>query len=176
MAASSLAFAQAPTSQPGTRPQLSETPSTQAPLIGGVPNANQTSGGSANASGVVAEQMEGELLSSDLIGRPLHDATGARVGTVRDILIGRDHKMTALIADLDSTSGANGRKVGIPIGAIEQKTVNRRDVHLLVKIDPSTLKNAKAFEPLAREAGLDDNQDLTKGSGTATGGSVPQSR
>jgi PRC-barrel domain len=176
MAASTVAFAQGPASQPGARRQLSETPSTQAPLIGGIPNANQTNSGSTNASSVVTEQMEGELLSSDLIGRPLHDAAGTRVGTVRDILISRDHKMTALVADLDAASGADGRRVGIPIGAIEQKTVNRRDVHLLVKMDPSTLKNAKAFEPLAREAGLDDNQDLTKGSGTATGGSVPQSR
>ncbi len=176
MTVSSLAFAQGPTSQPGARPQLAEPPSTQAPLINGVPNASQTSSGSTDASSVVTEQMEGELLSSDLIGRPLHDAAGTQVGTVRDILIGRDHRMTALVADLDAASGSNGRRVGIPIGAIEQKTVNRRDVHLLVKIDPTALKNAKAFEPLAREAGLDDNQDLTKGSGTATGGSVPQSR
>ncbi len=35
---------------------------------------------------------------------------------------------------------------------------------------------AKGFEPLAREAGLDDNQDLTTGTGAATGGSVPPTR
>jgi hypothetical protein len=176
MAASSAAFAQQSVPQPGARLQSTETPSTQAPLIGGIPNAGQIGAGGTSTSGIVTEQMEGELLSSDLIGRPLHDLAGARVGTVRDILISRDHRMTALVADLDDSSGATVRKIGIPINAIEQKIVNRREIQLLVKIDPTTFRNAKAFEPLAREAGLDDNQDLTTGSGAATGGSVPQSR
>jgi sporulation protein YlmC with PRC-barrel domain len=120
--------------------------------------------------------MEGELLSSDLIGRSLYSSTGHQLGVVRDILIDRDHRMTAVIVELDNTSQPNRKSVGIPIDAVERTTASSREVRLVVKIDPATLRSAKAFEPLAREAGLDDNQDLTTGSGTATGGSVPPSR
>jgi PRC-barrel domain len=172
----SVASAQAPVSQSGAQPQSVELPSDQAPIIGGIPIVNQADARPASAASIVTEQMEGELLSSDLIGRTLHDRTGARFGMVRDILIDRNHRMTALIADLDDVSGSSRRRVGIPIDAIEQRAVSRREIRLLVKIDPAELRNAKAFEPLAHEASLDDNQDLTTGSGSATGGSVPPAR
>jgi sporulation protein YlmC with PRC-barrel domain len=176
LAVGNVASAQEPVPQSGNQLQSAEPPSAQAPIIGGIPSANQTDARPASAAGIISEQMEGELLSSDLIGRPLHDRAGARLGTVRDILIDRNHRMTALIADLDDGAGSGGRRVGIPIDAIEQTAVSRRETRLLVKIDPAALRNAKAFEPLAREASLDDNQDLTTGSGAATGGSVPPTR
>jgi sporulation protein YlmC with PRC-barrel domain len=175
-AAGNVASAQGPVSGSGTQPQSVESPSGQAPLIGGIPTANQTDARPASAASIVTEQMEGELLSSDLIGRSLHDRTGAQFGVVRDILIDRNHRMTALIADMDDASGSSRRRVGIPIDAVEQTMVGRREIHLLVMIDPAALKSAKAFEPLAYEASLDDNQDLTTGSGAATGGSVPPTR
>ena len=46
----------------------------------------------------------------------------------------------------------------------------------MASIDAAAVKEAKSFEPLAKEAGMDDNQDLTTGSGAATGGSVPPTR
>ena len=176
LAISGIAFAQERVPQSGTRQQLNEPASTQAPLINAIPGTSHVDTSAASSTGIVTEQMEGELLSSDLIGRSLYGSTGEQLGVVRDILIGRDQRITALIVELDNTSQPSGRSVGIPINVVERAPASRPEVRLVVKIDPATLRSAKAFEPLAREAGLDDNQDLTTGSGTATGGSVPPSR
>jgi sporulation protein YlmC with PRC-barrel domain len=176
LAVSSIAFAQEPVPQPGTRQQPNEPPSTQAPLINAIPGTSHVDAKAPSPTGIVTEQMEGELLSSDLIGRSLYGSTGEQLGVVRDILIGRDQRITALIVELDNTSQPSGRSVGIPINVVERAPASRPEVRLVVKIDPTTFRSAKAFEPLAREAGLDDNQDLTTGGGTATGGSVPPSR
>ena len=176
LAIGSVASAQEPASQAGAQRQSAEPPSTQAPLIEGIPAASRTDAGSGGLAAILTEQMEGELLSSDLIGRIVYDSTGAQLGIVRDILIDREHRMRALIAELDDASGSNKKRVGIPIEAVERTAASNRETRLLVRIERTTLKNAKAFEPLAREAGLDDNQDLTTGSGTATGGSVPPTR
>jgi len=176
LAVSSVTFAQEPVRRSGTRQQPNEPPSTQAPLLNAIPGMSQADSKPPSSTRVVTEQMEGELLSSDLIGRSLYGSTGHQLGVVRDILIDRDHRMTAVIVELDNTSQPNRKSVGIPIDVVERTTASSREVRLVVKIDPATLRSAKAFEPLAREAGLDDNQDLTTGSGTATGGSVPPSR
>ncbi len=153
-----------------TQGPVSEPPAAQTPVVTGVPEALPSGSGSAAPTGLlVSEQREGELLASDLVGRPLYGPSGQRIGEITDVLIDRARRLSAVIATLDQTP----TKVGIPFEALNQAPVGRRDVRLTIKVDPAALRAAKSFEPLAKEAAMDDNQDLTGGSGAATGASVP---
>jgi hypothetical protein len=144
-------------------------PAQQAPVISGVPAA-----AGAQAGSVIERQMEGELLGTDLIGQPLHGAGGTRVGEVVDVLIGADRKLRGVIVALDG-QGAKKKRVGVPFEAIHRGAGGERQVRLSANVEAGALAGAKDFEGLAKEASLDDNQDLTK-PGTATGGSVPPAR
>jgi hypothetical protein len=106
----------------------------------------------------------------------LYDPGGRKIGEVTDILLDRNRTLKAAIATLDPSLGLSGKRIGIPFSALHWSPASSREVRVVATIDPAELKEAKGFEPLAREAGLDDNQDLTTGTGTATGGSVPPTR
>ncbi len=156
------------------RPPDATLPATQAPVMTGLPRSAPASGNAPEA--LVSEQLEGDLLASDLIGRDLYDPGGRKIGQVTDILLDRNRTLKAVIATLDPSLGASGKRVGIPFGALQWSPTSRREARVVLTTDLAGLKEAKGFEPLAREAGLDDNQDLTTGSGAATGGSVPPTR
>jgi hypothetical protein len=149
-----------------------ETPAGQAPIISAIPKVGQGTQQAASADKFVTEQAEGDLLSSDLVGRALFDTAGRKLGEVSDMLIGRDRRLVAVIADLEGAESTQ-KKVAIPFDILRQDTSNSRETRLVISMDQSTLQAAKAFESLSREARLDDNQDLTTGSGAATGASVP---
>ena len=123
------------------------------------------------ADRLVTQQLEGDLLAGDLIGRPLFDGSGHHIGEVSDILIDRNRRLSAVVVTLNA--GAGSKKVGIPFDALRQDPGNRRDHRLIAQVDTAALRQAKAFEALAKEASQDDNQDLTTGRGGATGASVP---
>ena len=152
-----------------------ETPAGQAPIISGIPNVGQGSQPRASTGQLVTEQAEGDLLSSDLVGRALFDMAGHKIGEISDILIGRDHRLIAVIADLEGSESTR-KKIAVPFDLLRQNTVASRETRLVVGMDQSVLQATKAFEPLSKEARLDDNQDLTTGSGAATGASVPPTK
>lgn len=149
-------------------------PAAQAPVMTGLPRSAPASSSAPGA--LVSEQLEGDLLATDLLGRDLYDPGGRKVGQVADILLDRNQTLKAVVATLDPSLGASGKRVGIPFGALQWSQTSRREARVVVTTNLAELKEAKGFEPLAREAGLDDNQDLTTGSGAATGGSVPPTR
>jgi hypothetical protein len=151
-------------------PQGATIPAQQTPVISGVP-----AGAPAQAAGVIERQVEGELLGTDLMGQPLHAASGGvKIGDVVDVLISTDRKLRGVIVALDG-QGPQKKRVGIPFEAIQRAPGDQRQVRLVANLDPAALRAAKDFEGLAKEASLDDNQDLTK-PGAATGGSVPPTR
>ena len=151
-------------------PQGATIPAQQTPVISGVPAASGT-----QAVGVIERQMEGELLGTDLVGQPLHAASGgAKIGDVVDVLISTDRKLRGVVVALEG-QGAQKKRVGVPFEAIQRAGGDQRQVRLVANIDPAALRAAKDFEGLAKEASLDDNQDLTRPC-AATGGSVPPTR
>ena len=154
-------------------PTMATTPESQAPVATGLPVVSGHSGGAAAA--LVTEQMEGDLLASDLVGKALFDPAGGKVGEVADVLIDRSRRLRAVVVTLDAGLGTPGKKVGIAFETLQQAGA-RREARLVTTVDVAVLKAAKSFEPLAKEAGMDDNQDLTTGSSPATGGSVPPTR
>jgi len=122
----------------------------------------------------VPEQTEGELLASDLVGQPLYDTSGGRLGDTTDVLFDREHRLKALVIALEG-GGPQGKRVAIPFEAVHRVSVNNREVRLVAQVDPTLLRDTKGFEALAKQAAMDDNQDLTS-RGRATGGSVPPTR
>jgi PRC-barrel domain len=150
-------------------------PAAGAPLIAAVPEAGQVGSGSDRPVSLPSEQSEGELMSSDLIGRPLHGRDGRKLGEITDLLVDRNRRLAAVVMRLDA-AGDRGKSVAVPFDALRRSSADRREVRLVVDLDESQLQDAKAFEHLSREAGQDDNQDLTARGGAATGGSVPPIR
>ncbi len=175
MALTALGLAQERSPSSGAQPSPeAAVPAAQAPVITGLPRSAPASDRVSGA--LVSEQLEGDLLASDLMGRDLYDPAGRKIGEVTDVLLDRNRTLKAAIATLDPSLGLRGKRIGIPFSALHWSPASSREVRVVATIDPAELKEAKGFEPLAREAGLDDNQDLTTGTGAATGGSVPPTR
>jgi hypothetical protein len=149
--------------------QGATTPAQQTPVLTGVP-----AGAAAQPGTVIERQMEGELLGTDLIGQPLHGADGTKIGDVVDVLISTDRRLRGVIVALEG-QGPQKKRVGIPFEAVHRSSGTERQVRLAATVDANALRTAKDFEGLAKEASLDDNQDLTR-PGAATGGSVPPTR
>jgi hypothetical protein len=124
----------------------------------------------------VSEQLEGDLLASDLMGRDLYDPAGRKIGEVTDVLLDRNRTLKAAIATLDPSLGVSGKRIGIPFSALHWSPASQPGGPGGCHDRSSRTQGSEGFEPLAREAGLDDNQDLTTGTGAATGGSVPPTR
>jgi sporulation protein YlmC with PRC-barrel domain len=171
VAVTGIATAQDRTPAPSGPTVRAGPPAAGAPLIAAVPDAAR--GPERPAAGLLSGQAEGELLSSDLVGRALYDRGGRKLGEITDILVDRNRRLSAVVATFDLGSEIRGKSVGIPFDALQRSSADRQDVRLIVDIDEASLRGAKAFEPLSHEASQDDNQDLTAKGGAATGGSVP---
>jgi sporulation protein YlmC with PRC-barrel domain len=154
---------------------LNDVPAGDAPFLSAIPKLDQGTQPTVSARDLVTEQKEGDLLSSDLVGQDLFDMTGRKIGEVSDVLISQDRRLVAVIVELEG-NGPPSRTIAIPFDVLRHTTVDSREIRLVASLDPSTLQAAKTFEPLSREAKLDDNQDLTTGSGAATGASVPSTK
>ena len=173
-AATSPANAQERTPAGGGSTVREVPPAVQAPLITAVPEAGPVGDSSGRlVLELLSEQGEGELLSSDLVGRPLYGRDGRKLGEITDLLVDRNRRLVAVVAALDAGAGPQGKSIGIPFDALRRSGAGGQEVRLVVDIDEGRLREAKAFEALSKEAGQDDSQDLTAKGGAATGVSIP---
>ena len=82
---------------------------------------------------------------NEFVNRDIHNRAGEKLGTIKDVLVGPDGRMTAVILNVGRELGLGDKDVAIPFTALqlEQGDTGRRIVIDVVK---ETLQTAPTFE------------------------------
>jgi len=82
---------------------------------------------------------------NEFVNRDIHNRAGEKLGTVKDVLVGPEGRMTAIIVSIGRELGLGDKDVAIPFTALqlEQSDTGRR---IVVDAKKETVQTAPAFE------------------------------
>jgi sporulation protein YlmC with PRC-barrel domain len=127
--------APAPTTAPsGTPPAASTAPRAAAP---------------AAATPAARHMREHEMRASKLIGSSIHDASDQKIGSVTDLIVDRDGKVTEVVVGVGGFLGAGEKNVAVKMADLKRGKDNR----LVLNTTKDALKQMAAYdlsEPAAR--------------------------
>jgi sporulation protein YlmC with PRC-barrel domain len=91
--------------------------------------------------GVTATQIQpGQILATAMQGADIYDSQNKSIATVADIILDRDGRVAAVVANVD------GKKVGIAMKDLDITTNPSNQPHLSADISKDQLKSAQAFD------------------------------
>jgi sporulation protein YlmC with PRC-barrel domain len=82
----------------------------------------------------------GDLRASELIGSTVYDVQNQDIGSVKDVVLGQDGKVSAVVIDVGAFLGMGGKYVGV--GLDDLKTDNNR---LTLAQTKSQLQSAQSY-------------------------------
>ena len=127
--------APAPTTAPsGTPPAASTAPRAAAP---------------AAATPAARHMREHEMRASKLIGSSIHDAGDQKIGSVTDLIVDRDGKVTEVVVGVGGFLGAGEKNVAVKMADLKRG----KDNHLVLNTTKDALKQMATYdlgEPAAR--------------------------
>jgi len=89
----------------------------------------QTVGAPVRLLTVALTTQSGELRASQVIGSTVYDNQNRNIGSVKDIVLGQDGKVTAIVVDVGSFLGAGGKYVAVSLNDLkidnDRLTLNR---------------------------------------------------
>jgi sporulation protein YlmC with PRC-barrel domain len=83
----------------------------------------------------------GDLRTSELIGSTVYDVQNQDIGSVKDVVLGRDGKVSAVVIDVGAFLGMGGKYVGVSLNDL--KTDNNR---LTLAQTKSQLQSAQPYQ------------------------------
>jgi len=102
---------------PSQPPAASDTTTTPAPA----PAAEAVPANPPPSDAVISAQSDGEVRADQLIGMTVYNAEGEKVGTVHDILLGKDGKATGVVLSVGGVLGVGAKSVGLTWKEIDVK-------------------------------------------------------
>jgi sporulation protein YlmC with PRC-barrel domain len=118
LALATPAWAQTTTDQPATTPPPAATsqPTTQPEGAAG-PAPEATTAPAAGTTGpaqtIIPEQKETQLLAEDLVGANVFGPDGEKVGTVEDLILDEQQKVTGVVVGVGGFLGIGKKDVGL---------------------------------------------------------------
>jgi sporulation protein YlmC with PRC-barrel domain len=85
------------------------------------PAANATPATPPPSDAVISAQSDSELRADQLIGMTVYNAEGEKVGSVHDILLGKDGKATGVVLSVGGVLGVGAKSVGLTWKEIDVK-------------------------------------------------------
>ena len=129
----------APKTAPNPASDLNATPGTEAHTTAGT-----------NVSAAAPTQIgSDELRASKIIGSTVYDQQNKDVGSVKDIVLGRDGKVSAVVLDVGSFLGMGGKYVAVKMADLRMDNDNR----LTLGMTKDQLKEAQAYQLDRNEVG-----------------------
>jgi len=98
-------------------PPAADTTTTPAPA----PAAEAAPANPPPSDAVISAQSDGEVRADQLIGMTVYNAEGEKVGTVHDILLGKDGKATGVVLSVGGVLGVGAKSVGLTWKEIDVK-------------------------------------------------------
>jgi sporulation protein YlmC with PRC-barrel domain len=121
LALATPAWAQTTTDQPAATPPPAESQPTTQPegTVGTAPQAapEATTAPAAGTTGptqtIIPEQKETEVLAEDLVGANVFGPDGKKVGTVEDLILDEQKKVTGVVVGVGGFLGIGKKQVGL---------------------------------------------------------------
>jgi hypothetical protein len=115
-----------------------------------VPRANAQTTNAAPDSPLVRATMTtnhplaGEIRVSDMSGATVYDAENQNIGEIKDIVLGRDGRVAAVILHVGATLGVGGRDVAVGINDLKMANRNAKP-RFTVDMSKDQLKTAQTY-------------------------------
>lgn len=111
-----------------------------APLAYAQTTAPQNTQSNTRATHSSFTTSSGELRAGEMIGSTVYDVQNQNIGSVKDIVLNRDGKVSAVVIDVGAFLGVGGKNVAVPLNDL--KTTNDR---LTLAQSKSQLQSAPAY-------------------------------
>lgn len=151
-------FAQSP-AMPGTTPSpASEAPRATAPAPSPAASATApaaTAPAKPAAAAPARHMRDGEMRASKLIGAGVYDPADQKIGSVADVIVDRDGKVSDVVIGVGGFLGVGDKHVGVKPGELKRGKDNR----LVLAATKDALKQMAAY---------DLNHDAAAKSGSST--------
>ena len=108
-----------------------------------------------------------EIRASKMLGSTIYDVQNRNIGSVKDLILGKDGKVDAVVVDVGSFLGMGGKYVAIPISDI--KTDNNR---LTLDRTKEQLQQMAEYRLEDRTTGSGSSTVPAEGGRLGTGGST----
>ena len=132
------------------------------------------------ASGTVTMQQSGEHLADDVIGATVRNAQNENIGSVADLVIGKDGQVKAAVLSVGGFLGIGDKHVAVPWTQVQVSTGSRaavsgsasgtadtgRDPAVMVNMTKDQLKQAPEFKTMSQQQ-RETDRSRTVPSGTA---------
>jgi sporulation protein YlmC with PRC-barrel domain len=132
--------APAPTTAPGGTPPAASTAPRAAAPVAATPAATTPA---------ARHMREQEMRASKLIGSSIHDASDQKIGSVTDLIVDRDGKVTEVVVGVGGFLGAGEKNVAVKMADLKRGKDNR----FVLNTTKDALKQMAAYdlsEPAAR--------------------------
>jgi hypothetical protein len=119
--------------------QTAPTPETNTP-----PGATISAGTPPNASRFIAQESQNQWLAGNLWNKSVYNAGGTPIGELKDVLVGPDGKVQALVIGVGGFLGLGEKNVAVDYGFLEKNgtiTPNR----ITLNMTEQDLRSAPAF-------------------------------
>ena len=125
-------------------PALAETPASR-PVMTNAATSTQP-------SGYIARQMEGEQLASNWMSRSVYNNAGDEIGTVSDIVLDAEGKVTAIVIGVGGVMGLGQKQVAVSFASIQETTKDGK-AQLMANLSKEDLEKAPSYTKLEDKKG-----------------------
>ena len=102
------------------------------------------------APAFVAQQPVGEALTSMFVGQDVTNATGEKVGDIRDLLFDKSGRITAAVIGVGGVLGLGEKYVAVPFAALTITSGAKGERVVTAVLSKASLQNAPAFMPIEK--------------------------
>lgn len=97
----------------------------------------------------LSQQEDGQVLASNIMGQTVYDGSGDNLGSVNDIVLDQDGKMTAVVIGVGGFLGIGQKNVAVAMDAIDELTDENGALKLTLNASKDEIDQAPAFVTLA---------------------------
>jgi len=105
--------------------------------------------------------MPGQIRATQMDGATVYDAQGKNIGDIKDMILDKEGKVTAVVLDVGSFLGMGGKHVAVGMNDMKVDFDNNNKPKFSINMTKDQLKAAQAFDLNEKTA--------TTGSSTAPG-------
>lgn len=150
IAQSSTTGAQPSASSGQTQPAPKPMPATPAPSAGNQAAAPaNTKMQTATSQKFLTQEQQGDMLASNVMGKTVYDSSGNDLGSVSDMVIGKDGKLEAVVIGVGGFLGIGQKNVAVSMSAINASTDGNGKLKLVLNATKDELDKAPTFKTIA---------------------------